>query len=217
MNAEPGLFPPHIGRPVAPAAEPMSNDLLAHHCGVWDPDDIDAKVQAARAGRCIMIRRTHGRFLWGQAGQDSVGVVSLQFVPDGNFSGNHRRRRFGMARKAPESAGSRMRREILEQYELNPVELLLLDRAVSIADTLERIDREVAKASLVTVGSTGQRVAEPLLREQREHAARLASILEALRLPCPDELTGRSSTSLSAQRAASIRWAREKANNGAVA
>lgn len=103
-----------------------------------------------------------------------------------------------------------MKREILALYELNPAELLLLDRAVAIADTLERIDREVAKASLTTKGSTGQRVAEPLLREQREHVARLTSILEALRLPGPHEATGRSSTSLSAQRAAAVRWARVK-------
>lgn len=115
-----------------------------------------------------------------------------------------------MAKKKPESAGSRMKREILALYELSPVELLLLDRAVAIADTLARIDREVAGASLITAGSTGQRVAEPLLREQREHAARLTSIIEALRLPGRDETEGRSATVLAAQRAAQARWARQK-------
>jgi hypothetical protein len=116
-----------------------------------------------------------------------------------------------MAKKANESAGARMKREVLALFELNPAEMLLLDRAAAIADTLERIDREVATAKLITTGSTGQRVGEPLLREQREHAARLTSILEAIRLPGTDEVAGKSATSKSAQRAAAIRWARQKA------
>jgi hypothetical protein len=116
-----------------------------------------------------------------------------------------------MPRKKQESAGTRLKRETLALFELNPAELLLLDRAAAIADTLERIDREVATAKLITTGSTGQRVGEPLLREQREHAARLTSILEAIRLPGTDEATGRSATSKSAQRAAQVRWAKQKA------
>ena len=113
-------------------------------------------------------------------------------------------------RKRPESAGERLRRDVLAAYELNAAELLLLDRAAAIADTLARIDAAVAAANLTTTGSTGQRVAEPLLREQREHAARLASLLEAIRLPGRDEAAGRSATSLAAQRAAHARWAKQK-------
>jgi hypothetical protein len=119
-----------------------------------------------------------------------------------------------MAKKKAETSGTRLKRETLALYELSPAELLLLDRAVAIADTLERIDAAVAGAALITQGSTGQRVAEPLLREQREHAGRLASILEAIRLPAPDEASGRSATSKAAQRAAQARWAKQK---GAVA
>jgi hypothetical protein len=116
-------------------------------------------------------------------------------------------------RKKPEpteTAGTRLKRETLARYDLNPAELLLLDRAASIADVLERIDAAVAVAALTTEGSTGQRVAEPLLREQREHGARLASLLESIALPAPHENVGRSSTSLSAQRAAHVRWAKQK-------
>jgi hypothetical protein len=116
-----------------------------------------------------------------------------------------------MARKSPESVGSRLRKEVLELYELSPVERVLLDAAGPIADALERINGEVAAAELTATGSTGQRVAEPLLREQREHAARLAAILEAIRIPHRDEVEGQSSTSKAAQRAAQVRWARQKA------
>jgi hypothetical protein len=118
-----------------------------------------------------------------------------------------------MPRKKPEtteSAGCALKRDILGRYDLNPGEVLLLDRAAAIADALERIDRAVAEVPLITKGSTGQRVAEPLLREQREHAARLASLLESIALPGPNENVGRTSTSLSAQRAAHVRWARQK-------
>lgn len=114
-----------------------------------------------------------------------------------------------MPKKKP-SAGARLTRGILALYELTPAELLLLERAAAVADALERIDAAVAKAALVTAGSKGQRVAEPLLREQREHAARLASLLEAIALPDRGEDTGRSAASRAAQRAAQVRWARQK-------
>jgi hypothetical protein len=114
-------------------------------------------------------------------------------------------------RKTAESVGERFKRDSLELFAFNPAEHLLLDCVVAVADALVRINAEVAAATLTTTGSTGQRVAEPLLREQREHAARLTALIEAIRLPGPDEAEGRSSTSLSAQRAALTRWAKEKA------
>jgi hypothetical protein len=112
--------------------------------------------------------------------------------------------------KKPESAGSRLKREILELFVLNPAELLLLDEGAALADALARIDAELADAPLLTQGSAGQPVENPLLRSQREHAARLASTLEAIGLPRPNEEEGRSATSKMAQRAAQVRWAREK-------
>jgi hypothetical protein len=115
-----------------------------------------------------------------------------------------------MARKRAESAGSRLKREILAKYQLDPAEGFLLDRAAAMADALERIEGEVAAVSLTTSGSTGQRVAEPLLMAQREHAGQLAALLAACQLPGRDELTGASATSKAAQRAAHVRWAREK-------
>lgn len=120
-----------------------------------------------------------------------------------------------MTPEQPESRGALLRREILEMFVLNPAERLLLDEAAAHADTLERIKADMATAPTTVTGSAGQTVAHPLLREMRETAARLASLLESLQLPGRDETVGRSSTSLSAQRAANMRWGRRR--HGAVA
>lgn len=110
----------------------------------------------------------------------------------------------------PKSAGARFREEVLDDCGFSPGENLLLHHAVAVSDALDRISEELAGASLVTTGSTGQRVAEPLLDAQRRHAARLTALIEAIRLPARDEEYGRSSASRSAQRAAQARWAKQK-------
>jgi hypothetical protein len=113
-------------------------------------------------------------------------------------------------RKTRESAGSRLTREILDLYALNPAEMLILAKAASMADALERIDAQMADAPLIVDGSTGQPVENPLLRSQRAHAARLAGLLESLSLPRQDEESGRPPAARLAQRAAQVRWSREK-------
>ena len=113
-------------------------------------------------------------------------------------------------KKQSESAGSRLRRAVLAEYKLDPGELLLLDRAAALADVCERLDKAVAGSPLTTTGSKGQTVANPLIHQQRKHDERLARLLEALRLPKKDELSGASATSRAAQRAAQARWRRQK-------
>ena len=109
--------------------------------------------------------------------------------------------------KQPESAGDRLRREILAAYELTPAELILLDQAVAVADVLERLNAQVATEGLTAFGSTRQTVASPLLAAQREHAKTLAALLGAIAVPAAGEDEGVSSTSKAAQRAAHVRWA----------
>jgi hypothetical protein len=115
-----------------------------------------------------------------------------------------------MPRKKPETAGSRLKREILAAYNLNPAELLLLDRAAVLADVCERLDAEVARTPLTTAGSVGQEVANPLLLQQRKHHERLQRLLDAIRLPAEGEAMGASATSKAAQRAAQERWRKAK-------
>lgn len=116
-------------------------------------------------------------------------------------------------RKPTESAGDRLRREILGAYELTPVELVLLDQAVAVADVLERLNAQVATEALTAFGSTRQTVASPMLAAQREHSKVLAGLLGAIAVPAAGEDEGVSSTSAAARRAAHVRWAihRERA------
>lgn len=86
-----------------------------------------------------------------------------------------------------------------------------MDPAAAVADALERINAAVAVEPLTTAGSKGQSVASPLLVAQREHGAKLAALLAAIALPDATEESGRSATSKAAQRAALMRWSREKA------
>jgi hypothetical protein len=103
-----------------------------------------------------------------------------------------------------------MRAAILAEYELSPAESVLLDQAAAIVDVLERLNEQIAAESLTASGSTGQTVAAPLLAAQRAHAETLSKLLGAVAIPAADESEGRSSTSKSAQKAALIRWSREK-------
>jgi hypothetical protein len=115
-----------------------------------------------------------------------------------------------MPRKTPETAGERLKREVLAAYELSPAERLLLDRAAVLADVCARLDEQVAASPLTVPGSMGQEVANPLLLQQRKHHERLQRLLEAVRLPAKDEISGASATSRAAQRAAQARWAKQK-------
>ena len=116
-------------------------------------------------------------------------------------------------RKSSETAGDRLRQEILAEYELSPSERVLLDRAAALVDQLTRIDGEIAGSSLVTIGSAKQDASHPLIRESRNHSLALARILAELRLPDESQESGESVVSLQARRAAQERW--RKAKGGA--
>ena len=63
-------------------------------------------------------------------------------------------------RKPAATPGERLRTAILTGYVLDPGEPLLPDQAVSVADALARLNREVAaERTLITKGSRGQAVA----------------------------------------------------------
>jgi hypothetical protein len=89
-----------------------------------------------------------------------------------------------------------------------------LDQASAVVDVLDRLNREVAAASLTESGSKGQPVASPLLAAQRQHAETLARLLAALALPEPGETQGESLATRRARQAAQARWAKQKAEMG---
>lgn len=115
-----------------------------------------------------------------------------------------------MSRKPSQGPGDRLKAAILADFELNAAELALLDRAAALTDELERIEVEMAGRPVVTTGSRGQEVADPLLREHRQHSETLQRLIEAIGLPLAGEDEGESAITKRARRAAQVRWARER-------
>lgn len=105
------------------------------------------------------------------------------------------------------SPGRRLWLAVVDEYELRADEMLLLEKACRSADDVARLEAELADAPLLTVGSTGQQRANPLLAEVRGMRALLASLLKQLRLPTTEtDADTDASTSAKARKAARARW-----------
>lgn len=109
-------------------------------------------------------------------------------------------------------------RDVVNEYELRPDELRVLEDACREVDLIEALRKElgVGTGSLLVKGSTGQPVASPLLREIRQHRTALARLLASLRLAAdePDEGEpeddeddqAKADRAMSARAAAAARW-----------
>lgn len=82
-----------------------------------------------------------------------------------------------------EASGRKLWRSVLRTYELNPADLLLLDRACRCADRLARIDELVAISRPLVKGSVGQLRPSPLYAQANEADRMLAALLAQLNLP----------------------------------
>ena len=108
--------------------------------------------------------------------------------------------------KKPASAGDRLRTAIEGEFELSEAEGLLLAKACSTADLLQRVEAEVTAAPLLGVGSRHQPISNPLIRTQMELQQHLVALLQALRVPLGDEDPQEATTSRMARKAALTRW-----------
>jgi phage terminase small subunit len=106
-------------------------------------------------------------------------------------------------------AGKRLWRQVVDEFELNPVEMTLLGQACPLVDQLERLNAQVVAEELVTTGSMGQPAANPLLDAIRKHTDTLNRLFVAMRVPTQGEAEGRAAASLLGQRAAQARWRRD--------
>lgn len=91
---------------------------------------------------------------------------------------------------APEGLGERGLRlwtETVEELELDPDELLLLEEAARLADELDDMGRLLACSSLLSTGSRGQQVINPLIPQIRGHRLALARVLRQLGATRPGE------------------------------
>lgn len=89
--------------------------------------------------------------------------------------------------KGLQSAGRRLWRAAVADYDLDQHELLLLVQACRTADVLDRLAAESDGAPLTVTNHKGDEVANPLLTEARQQGIVLARLLAALRLPAGEE------------------------------
>lgn len=94
--------------------------------------------------------------------------------------------------------------ETNDVYELSRHESVILKGACTALDKIAEIEDELRGAPLMSKGSMGQDVANPLLGELRQQQAAVDRALKQLALP--DEGESGSSRSASARAAANARW-----------
>lgn len=91
------------------------------------------------------------------------------------------------APKGLERSGRRLWRSIVDDYDLETHEQLLLSEACRVADRLDRLAEESAISTLTVTNNKGDEVANPLLVEARQQAVVFARLLASLRLPTGEE------------------------------
>ena len=77
-----------------------------------------------------------------------------------------------LSRKAPaglKSKGKRLWQEVTGAYQLRSDELDVLEDVCREADLIDKIETELASADLMTTGSMGQMVVNPLIEIGRAH------------------------------------------------
>ncbi|QKZ22072.1 hypothetical protein [Streptomyces chartreusis] len=91
---------------------------------------------------------------------------------------------------APDGLGERGLRlwtDTLADLEMDPDELLLLEEACRLADELDEMGVLLANSAMLSKGSRGQPVANPLIREIRGHRLALSRVLRQLGATRPGE------------------------------
>ncbi|MFJ1995721.1 hypothetical protein [Streptomyces asiaticus] len=111
---------------------------------------------------------------------------------------------------APDGLGERGLRlwsDTVRDLELDPDETVLLEEACRLTDEVDVLTAALDAGGLMVKGSRGQQVANPLIRELRQHRLALARVLRQLGATNPGEDTGeRSTPSQRGRKAALARW-----------
>lgn len=97
-------------------------------------------------------------------------------------------------------------------YELRPDELRILEDACREADLIDSMVKWLDDDDIMTIGSTGQPVVNPLVSEVRQHRTVLSSLMRQLKLPDDGNVEKEAGErSASARTAANARWSRRGA------
>jgi hypothetical protein len=103
-------------------------------------------------------------------------------------------------------AGRKLWLAVAEKYDLRPDELRVLEDACREADLVDMITAGLVGEPLYMKGSMGQKVANPLFAEVRQHRATFASLMRQLALPDEPSEEQKSARSTGARKAANARW-----------
>lgn len=107
-------------------------------------------------------------------------------------------------------AGTRLVETITNTFDFSeePGKQAILERAARTADTIEALEAEAATQSLISKGSMGQAVINPLVAEARAQTSLLDKLLKSLGLPDSDEDTAAKAEQRQrqARKAAQTRW-----------
>jgi len=90
-----------------------------------------------------------------------------------------------------ETAGQRLWKETLADFELDPAEEAILLQMARLSDDLARMNAELAGAPATIPGSRGQMIVNPLFAEIRLTSLALAKLAKQLNLPQPRVTGGR--------------------------
>jgi hypothetical protein len=89
-------------------------------------------------------------------------------------------------------SGRKLWKSVMDTYDLDTHEELLLVQAVRCVDRLDAMAAELADAPLTTTNRHGEAVSHPLMVESRQQSLVLARLLASMRLPSGEEEDQRS-------------------------
>lgn len=105
--------------------------------------------------------------------------------------------------------GGKLWRSVLDDFELRPDELRILEDACREAALIDKLQHEIDQlTTLIARGSMGQPVANPLIQEVRQHRATFAQLMARLKLADADGEGSPGDRSARARAAATARWRR---------
>jgi len=81
-------------------------------------------------------------------------------------------------------------RRLVAENDFSAAEFVTLELLCAQLDTLDKLDVEMATMAVVTAGSEGQPVVNPILRERRETIKQIDSLMVALAIPIDGEAYG---------------------------
>lgn len=86
-----------------------------------------------------------------------------------------------------EKSGRALWRSVVDEFELEKHEELVLLEACRVADRLDRLATEASEKPLVVTNFRGDETTHPLLVEARQQAITLTRLIASLRMPGGDE------------------------------